>query len=124
MSAAAAIPIARASRSGSRSASGQDSVDRTSTSGHASSGRSATAPLVATASASTIGGSSEPGTGEQVRQRPSVVFQQLPHVYWRQVMQKLKVLWNASSWWEVALRSSSLRASAIASEKELSSCST
>ena len=61
---------------------------------------------------------SMPGSGTQVRQRPSAVFQQLPHVYWRQVRQKLKVLWNASSWFVVALRSSSLRASAIASEKD------
>ena len=39
-----------------------------------------------------------PRCGAQVRQRPSALFQQLPHVYWRQVMQKLKVAWNASSW--------------------------
>ena len=62
-----------------------------------------------------------PGSGMQVRQRPSAVFQQLPHVYWRQVRQKLNVRWNASSWLVVALRSRSLRASAIASENVLSS---
>ena len=39
-----------------------------------------------------------PGSGAHVRQRPSAVFQQSPHVYWRQVRQKLKVWWNASSW--------------------------
>ncbi len=65
-----------------------------------------------------------PGSGTQVRQRPSAVFQQLPHVYCRQVRQKLKVLWNASSWFVVALRSSSLRASAIASDRVVSSDST
>ena len=59
-----------------------------------------------------------------MRQWPSAAFQQLLHVYWRQVMQKLKVLWKASSWWAVALRSKSLRASAIASENVLSSCMT
>ena len=62
-----------------------------------------------------------PGMGAHVRQRPSGVFQQSPHVYWRQVRQKLKVWWNASSWCETAVSSSSLRASAIASEKDASS---
>ena len=66
-------------------------------------------------------GSSIPGMGAHVRQRPSGVFQQSPHVYWRQVRQKLNVWWNASSWCETAVNSSSLRASAIASEKDASS---
>ena len=62
-----------------------------------------------------------PGCGAHVRQRPSGVFQQSPHVYWRQVRQKLNVWWNASSWCVTAVNSSSLRASAIASEKDASS---
>ena len=66
-------------------------------------------------------GSSLPGIGAHVRQRPSPSFQQSPHVYWRQVRQKLKVWWNASSWWATAASSCSLRASAIASENEESS---
>ena len=78
-----------------------------------------TAAIPATGASS--GTSSVPGTGEHVRQRPSAVFQQLLHVYWRQVRQKWKVLWKASSWWVVALCSSSLRASAMASERLLSS---
>ena len=54
-------------------------------------------------------------------QRPSAVFQQSPQVYWRQIRQKLKVLWKASSWCAVAASSTSLRASASASERDLSS---
>ena len=111
--------MARASRSGPRSASGQDSSSAAAIAGSATSGASG-----AIASTRTTAGGSASGSGEQVRQRPSAAFQQLPHVYWRHVMQKLKVLWKASSWWVVALRSTSLRASAIASEKLLSSCMT
>jgi hypothetical protein len=36
-------------------------------------------------------------------------------------MQKLNVLWNASSWWALASRSVSLRAAAIASSMDVSS---
>ena len=59
--------------------------------------------------------------GAQLRQRPSGVFQQFAHVYCRHDMQKLKVEWNASSWCEVTSRSSSLRASAMASSSDESS---
>ena len=62
-----------------------------------------------------------PRWGAQLRQRPSTSFQQLPHVYWRQDMQKLNVLWNASSCWELTRRSVSLRAAAIASSIDVSS---
>ena len=71
------------------------------------------APLTATSARGRTGRSAGPGTGAgmiswprcgaQVRQRPSASFQQFAHVYWRHVMQKLKVLWKASSWWEVVL---------------------
>ena len=81
------------------------------------SGSSAPSPSGETAS-------SWPGRGAQVRQRPSAMFQQSPQVYWRHVRQKLKVWWNASSWCEVAASSSSLRASAMASENDESSDST
>jgi hypothetical protein len=59
-----------------------------------------------------------------VRQRPSVSFQQFEQVYCRHVMQKLKVLWNASSCWETASRSTSLRAAASASSSDESSLRT
>src|SRR5262249_61760373 len=59
--------------------------------------------------------------GAQVRQWPSVGFQQFAHVYWRHDMQKLKVEWKASSCCEVVSRSSSLRAAASASSSEESS---
>ena len=62
-----------------------------------------------------------PKCGAHDRQRPSASFQQLPHVYWRQDMQKLKVLWNASSCCDVASRSVSLRAAAKASSIDVSS---
>ena len=62
-----------------------------------------------------------PRFGAQLRQRPSASFQQLPQVYCRQDMQKLNVLWNASSWWVVTSRSVSLRAAAIASSIDVSS---
>ena len=68
-----------------------------------------------------VAGASRPSIGAHVRHRPSVTFQHSPHVYWRHVRQKLKVLWNASSWCAVAASSSSPRASAIASEKDASS---
>src|SRR4029078_2562859 len=59
--------------------------------------------------------------GAQLRHRPSATFQQLPQVYWRQYMQKLKVEWNAPSCCAVTSRSSSLRASARASSSDESS---
>ena len=62
-----------------------------------------------------------PRWGAHDRQRPSVSFQQLPHVYWRHDMQKLNVLWNASSCWDVTSRSVSLRAAAKASSMDVSS---
>ena len=65
-----------------------------------------------------------PRFGEHVRQRPSTWFQQLPHVYWRQFMQKLNVEWKASSCCAVASRSWSLRAAAIASSIDVSSLMT
>ena len=115
---AASVPSARASRSRDRS-----------TSGHASSAATAGScwwPLAPFVGATTTGeaakaGSAMPAMGAHVRQRPSVGFQQSPHVYCRQVRQKLKVLWKASSWWAVADSSSSPRASAIASESDASS---
>ena len=68
------------------------------------------------ANAAVASGSS--AIGAQERQRLSTSFQQALQVYWRQSMQKLKVLWKASSWWSVALCSSKDRASAIASASE------
>ena len=65
-----------------------------------------------------------PRCGAQLRQRASASFQQFGQVYWRHDMQKLKVLWNASSWWEVSSRSASLLAAAIASSIDVSSDST
>ena len=65
--------------------------------------------------------SSAPAIGAQDRQRASTPFQQLPHVYWRQDMQKLNVRWKASSCWAVASRSASERAAAIASSSDESS---
>jgi hypothetical protein len=62
-----------------------------------------------------------PRFGAHDRQRPSASFQQLPHVYWRQFMQKLNVLWKASSCCAVCSRSVSLRAAAIASSIDESS---
>ena len=64
---------------------------------------------------------SRPTSGEQLRHWPSVSCQQFAHVYWRHDMQKLKVLWNASSWRDVTSRSASLRAAAIASSIDESS---
>ena len=52
---------------------------------------------------------------------PSTSFQQFGQVYWRHDMQKLKVLWKASSWLDVTSRSVSLRAAAIASSIDVSS---
>ena len=114
-SATASVPSALASRSCDRSASGQMSgcdvlVD-------VPVARATPAPPPRAA----IPGSSSPAIGAHVRHRPSDTFQHSPHVYWRHVRQKLKVLWNASSWWAVVASSSSPRASAIASEKEASS---
>ena len=51
--------------------------------------------------------SPSPSCGEQVRHRPRPCIPAVPHVYWRHVMQKLKVLWKASSWSARPLRSSS-----------------
>jgi hypothetical protein len=65
-----------------------------------------------------------PRCGAHVRQRPSAAFQQFAQVYCRQVMQKLKVAWKASSWWAVSSRSSSLRAAASASSSDESSLRT
>jgi hypothetical protein len=48
---------------------------------------------------------SRPTSGEQLRHWPSVSCQQFAHVYWRHDMQKLKVLWKASSWRDVTSRS-------------------
>ncbi len=62
--------------------------------------------------------------GAHVRQRPSSSFQQFGHVYCRHCMQKLKVLWNASSCEDVTARSVSLRAAAIASSMDVLSSST
>src|SRR6186997_2202699 len=62
-----------------------------------------------------------PRWGAQDRQRASASFQQFGQVYCRHDMQKLNVLWKASSWWAVSSRSVSLRAAAIASSIELSS---
>ncbi len=62
-----------------------------------------------------------PRLGAHDRQRPSASFQQLLHVYWRQDMQKLKVLWNASSCCEVTSRSVSFRAAANASSIDVES---
>ena len=62
-----------------------------------------------------------PRCGAHVRQRASASFQQFGQVYCRQDMQKLKVLWNASSWLVVSSRSVSLRAAAIASSIDVSS---
>ncbi len=59
------------------------------------------------------------GSGAQERHRPSSAFQQLPQVYCRQSMQKLNVLWKASSCVVVALISSAWRASAIASDSDI-----
>ena len=44
------------------------------------------------------GRTSWPRCGAHDRQRASTSFQQFGHVYCRQDMQKLNVLWNASSW--------------------------
>ena len=80
---------------------------------------------IACAVTSTVGNgagmASRPTSGEQLRHWPSVSFQQFAHVYWRHDMQKLKVLWNASSWRDVTSRSASLRAAAIASSIDESS---
>ena len=62
--------------------------------------------------------------GAHERQRPSRSFQQFAHVYWRHDMQKLKVLWNASSCSTDCSRSSMLRASARASSSDVSSLRT
>src|SRR5512138_2337283 len=61
------------------------------------------------------------GSGAQDWQRASTSFQQFGQVYCRHDMQKLKVLWNASSWCAVDSRSVSLRAAAIASSIVVSS---
>ena len=106
----AATPCTDARPSSARSASGQACGSASSTSAIGA-GRLRDRQPSTRARASSI-----PGTGAQVRQRPSASFQQLPHVYWRQVRQKLNVLWKASSWCAVALISCSLRASARASE--------
>ena len=130
---AAGASVIRASRSRNSDAAASASA---SASGAIASGwRSETGQADAsncTASAETSGVSSGNGAGRiswprcgaHVRQRPSTWFQQLPHVYWRQVMQKLNVEWNASSWWDVSSRSSSLRAAAIASSIDVSSLRT
>jgi hypothetical protein len=73
---------------------------------------------------SSTAGVSGSASGAQVRQRASPSFQQFGQVYCRHDMQKLKVLWKASSWCDVASRSVSLRAAAIASSIELLSDST
>ena len=67
------------------------------------------------------GMTSWPRCGAHDRQRASASFQQFGQVYCRQDMQKLNVLWKASSWCEVCSRSVSLRAAAIASSIEVSS---
>ncbi len=82
---------------------------------------SAAMPPSAARSGNGAGRISCPRFGAQVRQRPSTSFQQLLQVYCRQVMQKLNVLWKASSCWEVTSRSVSLRAAAIASSRDVSS---
>ena len=61
------------------------------------------------------GSTSRPRSGAHVRHSPAAPFQQLEQVYWRQLMQKLNVLWNASSCRVRPDRSSSWRAAAIAS---------
>src|SRR5687768_17931331 len=80
-----------------------------------------TAPLGIAISGNGAGRVASPRCGAHERQRPSAAFQQLPHVYWRQDMQKLKVLWKASSCCDVTSRSVSLRAAAKASSIEVSS---
>ncbi len=50
-----------------------------------------------------------------MRHSPAFSFQQLGQVYCRHDMQKLKVLWNASSCRATPARASSSRATAIAS---------
>ncbi len=82
---------------------------------------SARSPALRSRSGNGAGRISCPRCGVQERQLPSASFQQLPHVYWRHVMQKLNVLWKASSWNEVSSRSVSLRAAAIASSIDESS---
>src|SRR5437773_1062019 len=67
------------------------------------------------------GAISSNGRGAQDRQRASTSFQQFGQVYCRHDMQKLNVLWNASSWCDVTSRSASLRAEAIASSSVVSS---
>ena len=64
------------------------------------------------------------GSGAHDWQRASTSFQQFGQVYCRHDMQKLNVLWNASSWCAVDSRSVSLRAAAIASSSVVSSDST
>ena len=110
--------MARARRSCDRSASGQ----------RLSSAGGAACPFVAVAAPAAIEAAGAvkascagPSIGAHVRHLPSATFQQSPQVYCRQVRQKLKVLWNASSWCVVVASSSSPRASAIASENEASS---
>jgi hypothetical protein len=65
-----------------------------------------------------------PRVGEQVRHWPSASFQQFGQMYCRHDMQKLKVLWNASSCCDVSERSVSSRAAAIASSIEVLSSRT
>ena len=62
--------------------------------------------------------------GAQPRHRPSTSFQQFGQVYCRHSMQKLKVLWKASSWAFVDSRSVSIRAAAIASSNDVLSSRT
>ena len=65
-----------------------------------------------------------PRWGAQLRHFASISFQQFGHVYCRHDMQKLNVLWKASSCSVDAWRSSSLRASANASSSDVSSLRT
>ena len=77
--------------------------------------------VVAGRSGNGAGMISWPRCGAHDRQRASASFQQFGQVYCRHDMQKLNVLWKASSWWAVSSRSVSLRAAAIASSIEVSS---
>ena len=79
------------------------------------------AMVVAGMSGNGAGMISWPRCGAHDRQRASASFQQFGQVYCRHDMQKLNVLWKASSWWVVSSRSVSLRAAAIASSIDVSS---
>ncbi len=89
--------------------------------GDASMGIAGVAVRPGASRAATASVASSPAIGAHVWQRPSGSFQQAPQVYWRQFRQKLNARWNASSWCDVAFSSSTLRASAIASENDESS---